>query len=48
MLKSNSKHVPADGIVRARGVNVCLTGEKTWKIAMGTEKVFKKDENSSF
>ena len=44
-LKSNCKHVPADGVVRARqNANVLLTGEVTGKNVTGTVKVFKKDQ----
>ena len=44
-LKSNCKHVPADGVVRAhKNANVLLTGEVTGKNVTDTVKVFKKDQ----
>ena len=48
MLKFNSKHVAADGVVRVQNkcerLGVLLTGEKTGKTVTSTVKVFKKDE----
>ena len=48
MLKSNFKHVPVDGVVRAQ--NKCeihsflLTGEVTGKNVTGIARVLKKDQ----
>ena len=48
MLKSNCKHVPADGVMhmqdKCKTHNLLLIGELTGKNATGTTKVFKQDQ----
>ena len=50
-MKSNSKHVPADGIVRGQNKRIkcnCFAGEMTGKNVSETENVFEKAEIDSF